>query len=75
MAKAGPTAVLEREDLSCTNCLFVVEEDARDLLRLDQRLNTSHRKRSSERELYWLNPWSLSRYTSFTWKPLDSYAT
>ena len=48
--------------LACPNCLFLVEKGIYDLLRVDQKLNTFCRKRSSRREVYWLNPWGLSRY-------------
>lgn len=61
--KAFPHCILMKETvLACPDCLFMVDEDALVLLRVNQELNTFCRKGCPGRKAHWLNTWVLSRY-------------
>lgn len=61
-----PTAVLNERDSPCLSILFIGcsmwEMSAYHFLRVNQRLNTFHRKECLKRDIYWLTPQGLSRY-------------
>jgi hypothetical protein len=56
--KAPPTV----KEILLIQTLFVADEDAYSLLRVDHRLNTFSRKECLGREVYCLNPWDPFRY-------------
>ena len=63
MMKTSPHRVLRKETvLTSPNCLLMVEKDAYNLLRVDQKLNTFPRREYLGREACWLDIKGLSRY-------------